>query len=77
MFGLVCQAFEILGRLDASRGGVGFSFFLYVESLQSSSFDMSAVCRFSRGNGAIFRLCREFLICSWRQHNPAVSELLF
>ena len=57
-------------------GGVGFLFFL-VESWQSSSFDMSAVFRFSQGNGAIFRLCREFLICSWRQNNPAVSELLF
>ena len=77
MFGLVCQAFEVLGRLDASRGGVGFLFFLYVESWQSSSFDMSAVFRFSQGNGAIFRLCREFLICRWRQNNPAVSELLF
>ena len=77
MFGLVCQAFEVLGRLDASRGGVGFLFCLYVESWQSSSFDMSAVFRFSQGNGAIFRLCREFLICRWRQNNPAVSELLF
>ena len=52
-------------------------FFFFVESWQSSSFDMSAVFRFSQGNGAIFRLCREFLICSWGQHNPAVSELLF
>ena len=43
IFGLVCQGFEVLGRLDA----------------------------------AIFRLCREFLICSWRQNNPAISELLF
>ena len=55
---------------------MGFLFF-FVESWQSSSFDMSAVFRFSQGNGAIFRLCREFLICSWRQNNPDVSELLF
>ena len=70
-------SFEVLRRLDASRGGVGFLFFLYVESWHSSSFDMSAVFRFSQRNGAIFRLCRGFLICSWRQNNPAVSELLF
>ena len=43
IFGLVCQGFEVLGRLEA----------------------------------AILRLCREFLISSWRQNNPAISELLF
>ena len=37
MFGLVCQAFEVLGRLDASRGGVGFLFF----------------CMWSHGNPAV------------------------
>ena len=43
IFGLVCQGFEVLGRLDA----------------------------------ASLRLCRGFLICSWRQNNPGISELLF
>ena len=38
MFGLVCQAFEVLGRLDASRGGVGFLFFF---------------CMWSHGNPAV------------------------
>ena len=33
--------------------------------------------RFSQRNEAIFRLCREFSICSQRQNNLAVSELLF
>ena len=52
-----------------------FCFFWYVESWQSSSFDMSAVFRFSQGNGAIFRLCREFLICRLRPVNPRMLWL--
>ena len=55
-FGLVCWAFEVLGRFDASRGGVGFLFF-FVESWQSSSFCREFLICSWRQNNPLFRSC--------------------